>query len=96
MLALADGRILTGRQAVEAALIDAVGGEAEAIAWLEQQWNIDPDLPVVTHYPPPEDGLARAAEWLGGQALSLVGLGGGNANALDGLVSLWQADAIAE
>jgi protease IV len=96
VLELADGRILTGRQAIAAALADEAGGEPEAIAWLEQQWNIEPDLPVVTHYPPAEDSLSRALRYVGGQALSLVGLGAGTTNALDGLVSLWQAENLAD
>jgi len=44
--ALADGRVFTGRGAVEKRLIDALGGEAEAIAWLEDKKKIAPDLPV--------------------------------------------------
>ncbi len=44
--ALADGRVVTGRGAVEKRLIDALGGEAEAIAWLEDKKEITPDLPV--------------------------------------------------
>ncbi|MBU1174210.1 MAG: signal peptide peptidase SppA [Alphaproteobacteria bacterium] len=96
VLELADGRILTGRQAVAAALADAFGGEREAIVWLEQQWNIGEGLPVFTHYPPAEDGLAQLLRYAGGQALSLVGLGGGSTNALDGLVSLWQAENLVD
>lgn len=96
VLELADGRIMTGRQAIEAALVDEVGGEPESIAWLEGQWNLDPDLEVITHYPPPESELSRLLRLAGSQALSLVGLHGGNANALDGLVSLWQAEDIAQ
>src|SRR5690606_35732942 len=36
-LALADGRIITGRVGVETGLIDAIGGELEALAWLEAE-----------------------------------------------------------
>ena len=36
-LALADGRIFTGRQALDAKLIDEIGGEDVAIAWLGTQ-----------------------------------------------------------
>lgn len=45
-LQLADGRIFTGRQALAARMIDAVGGEAEAIEWLETARNVDGGLPV--------------------------------------------------
>lgn len=44
--ALADGRVFTGRSAVEMRLVDALGGEAEAIAWLEDSKGIATDLPV--------------------------------------------------
>lgn len=96
VLELADGHIMTGRQAVKTALIDDVGGEPEAVDWLATQWNLDPDLKVITHYPPPEDSLTRLLRFAGGQALGLVGLAGGNTNALDGLVSLWQAENLTE
>lgn len=43
--ALADGRIFTGRQALEAGLIDAIGGEREARAWLEAERQVPADLP---------------------------------------------------
>jgi protease-4 len=45
-LELADGRIFTGRQALSSGLIDEIGGEEEAIAWLAAERNIDADLPV--------------------------------------------------
>ncbi|MGG7565309.1 signal peptide peptidase SppA [Rhodovulum sp. DZ06] len=35
--AVADGRVMSGRMALEAGLIDALGGEAEAAAWLEAE-----------------------------------------------------------
>ena len=44
--ALADGRVLTGRQALEAGLVDAIGGEAEARAWLAAEKGVPADLPV--------------------------------------------------
>ena len=44
-LALADGRIFTGRQAVDAKLIDEIGGEDVAIAWLGTR-GVDVKLPV--------------------------------------------------
>ena len=42
----ADGRVFTGRQAVELKLVDQLGGETEAIAWLAKEKNIDPKWPV--------------------------------------------------
>jgi protease IV len=43
---VADGRVFTGRQAVSLRLIDEVGDEKTAVAWLEQQKNVKKDLPV--------------------------------------------------
>ncbi len=37
VLALADGSVFTGRQALQRKLIDEVGGELEAVKWLETQ-----------------------------------------------------------
>jgi protease-4 len=91
VLTLADGRIVTGRQGVENKLIDAIGGEAEAIAWLESERQVAADLPVLTYYPPPDDNWFNLPRWLGDAARAGLGLGSGGPIALDGLVSLWQA-----
>ena len=61
VLPLADGRIMTGNQGIASKLVDEVGGEAEAIAWLEANKSIKADLPVVTWYP---GGRSRAG-WTG-------------------------------
>lgn len=44
--AAANGRIMTGHQALEARLIDALGGEEEAIGWLEKDRGVAEHLPV--------------------------------------------------
>ena len=43
---VSDGRVFTGRQAVELKLIDALGDEQAAIDWLAKEKNIDPKTPV--------------------------------------------------
>ncbi|WP_046020381.1 signal peptide peptidase SppA [Magnetospira sp. QH-2] len=43
---LADGRIYTGRQALENGLIDALGDETDARDWLAEEHEIDLDWPV--------------------------------------------------
>jgi protease-4 len=43
---LADGRPYTGRQALSLHLVDAIGGEREARAWLASAKGISADLPV--------------------------------------------------
>ncbi len=44
---LADGRAYTGRQALKLGLIDAIGGEAEARAWLAETQGVAASLPAV-------------------------------------------------
>ncbi|MEO0717641.1 MAG: signal peptide peptidase SppA [Pseudomonadota bacterium] len=41
-----DGRVLTGRMAMEAGLVDEIGGQNEAISWLENERDVPTDLPV--------------------------------------------------
>lgn len=89
-LVLADGRIVTGRQGMEAKLIDAMGGEAEAIAWLESDKDLAEDLPVYTYFPLPKETWFNLGDMLGQSARSALGLGETGPIALDGLVSLWQ------
>jgi protease-4 len=43
---VSDGRVFTGRQAVELKLIDGLGDEETAIDWLAKEKNIDPKTPV--------------------------------------------------
>jgi protease-4 len=43
---VADGRVFTGRQAVGLKLVDQLGGEKTALAWLAKEKNIDPNTPV--------------------------------------------------
>jgi len=41
-----DGRVFTGRQALELKLVDELGNERTAVAWLAREKNIDPNSPV--------------------------------------------------
>jgi protease IV len=90
VLPLADGRIVTGNQGIASKLVDEVGGEAEAIAWLEANKSIKADLPVLTWYPTAQPAWMDWGKYLGGQARSALGLPGEGPVLLDGLVSLWQ------
>ncbi|MDA0229728.1 MAG: signal peptide peptidase SppA [Proteobacteria bacterium] len=45
-IALADGRVFTGRQAVANGLVDEIGGESEALAWLDSKRGVSSSLPV--------------------------------------------------
>lgn len=99
VLAVADGSIFTGRQALQRKLIDALGGEEEAIAWLGTK-GVDTDLEVV-EWKPDRSGNGflfstaagrRLAEALGLPAHSsdLLRELGVDRMFLDGLLSLWQ------
>ena len=99
--AVADGRVFSGRQAVPLKLIDAIGGEREAVAWLEETRGIAKSLPI--------------RDWRRGRSFERLGILGSSARLigalgfpeisqiaerlenierireLDGLVAVWQA-----
>ncbi len=43
---IGDGRVYTGWQAVKNGLVDEIGGQKQAVAWLEKSRGLQPDLPV--------------------------------------------------
>ncbi|MES1990369.1 MAG: signal peptide peptidase SppA [Pseudomonadota bacterium] len=96
---LGDGRVYTGFQAVENGLIDEIGGEEEAVAWLTTARKVEDGLPVETWKPKrPEEalGFLGARAFGEGFARGIVTLGGKTLQTktltLDGLTSVWQAD----
>ena len=99
--ALADGSIFTGRQALAKKLVDAVGGEREAIAWLATK-GVDANLKVVEWKEKKtgsswllSDSYARAlARWLGlpEYDADLIERLGRDRIFLDGLLSLWHPE----
>jgi protease IV len=46
LAAVADGRVFSGRQSIALKLVDEVGGEREAIAWLQREKGLAADLPI--------------------------------------------------
>lgn len=97
VLRLADGSIFTGRQALANKLVDELGGQREAVAWLGTR-GVDADLRVVEWKKKDEGGFfslfGSASSLTGGQSLSeaaqaLLGELGGEHLFLDGLLSLW-------
>ncbi len=48
---LISGRIYSGRQALDNKLVDEIGGEAEAVRWLEEKRGVTKDLKVVNWKP---------------------------------------------
>lgn len=100
---LGDGRVYTGWQAVENGLVDQLGGEDVAIAWLSTTHDIYEDLPVTDWEPRyPELGFAgfmgRAMGRAFGEALLVATdeMTGKTQQTkrltLDGLTSVWQPD----
>jgi protease-4 len=84
---LADGRIFTGQQAAANGLIDEIGGEKEARAWLATVHGIDESLPVHEIEIPDEDGLWHGLfTTIAGKTLFSERV------TLDGLISLWHPD----
>lgn len=84
LAAVADGRIFTGRQALANGLIDEIGGEEEARAWLGAAKRIDPDLP--TRDLNIERAEERLSDIVGAIAEKVLT---SERVRLDGLVSLW-------
>ncbi|GAK46326.1 signal peptide peptidase SppA, 36K type [Tepidicaulis marinus] len=96
---LGDGRVYTGWQAKENGLIDAIGGEEEALAWLSAERQINSELPV-------EDWEVREEPY---ELATFMGRAMGEAFSqaiaettqktlqtegltLDGLISVWHPD----
>jgi protease IV len=96
---LADGRVYSGRQALKEKLIDEIGTEVEARAWLAANKSVDAKLETLKREPPKEQGDLGLPFPLGHAAVDSVleslGLGGLRAKAdaakLDGLLVLWRA-----
>jgi protease IV len=100
---LEQGRIFSGREALTYKLIDEIGGEAEAVQWLEQKRDVPKGLKVVDWKP------KRGSDWTWvGASAAVIGylfgdrIGGEFAQLLsndhsfgtmrlDGLVSVWHA-----
>ncbi len=86
LVVVSDGRVFSGRQAAANGLIDQLGGETEALAWLEDTYGIADDIPVID-VEPIEDlpFLAQTMAWITGDAYFADRL------SLDGLLTLWHA-----
>ncbi len=82
---LADGRIYTGRQAVKNGLIDAIGGEKEALDWLSNTKSINNQLPLrILSFDRDSSFMEKILDrFIGKISIS-------DRLRLDGLVSLWQ------
>jgi protease-4 len=98
---VADGRIFAGTQALSLKLIDGIGGEDEALAWLKSDKGIDTDLPIRNWTAERSGWLQRLTGEAAMGALSELGLadaskilsaasGPMQAQVASGLLVLWQ------
>jgi protease-4 len=100
LAALADGSIFTGRQALAKKLVDELGGEKEAVAWLATK-GVDAKLKVV-EWESDDDGSFFFSNALGEAAARYLGLPsqggtllkelGADRLFLDGLLSVWHPE----
>lgn len=100
---VADGRVFTGRQAVDLKLIDQLGDEKTAVAWLVSEKKVKSDLPVRDFKLAPKFGDLTFLRTAASMSLDALGLGAlarrieqaGLAQAvdrlgLDGMLALWR------
>ena len=85
-LTLADGRVFTGRQAVQAGLVDAIGGEEEARVWLAQAHGVLETVPAMDVVTGDEGGLLGTLDAALKRTLPVRTL------ALDGLIAVWHPE----
>ena len=83
---LADGRVFTGRQAVQAGLVDAIGGEDEARAWLANAHGVLETVPAADVMTGEEGGLLGTIDAALKRTLPARTL------ALDGLIAVWHPE----
>ena len=94
---LTEGRIYSGRQAVDYKLVDQIGDERTALSWLAKERGLPAGLKVLQWKPKAES--SGFFGWMLGSGVEIFGLSGskiaallGQASAtleLDGLVSVW-------
>jgi protease-4 len=100
---VADGRVFTGRQAVELKLVDQLGDEKTAVAWLVAEKKIKSELPVRDYKLAPRFGdltFVRTAASITFDALGLSAIarqieqagvaGAVDQLSLDGMLALWR------
>jgi protease-4 len=96
---VADGRVFTGHQAIDLKLIDQLGDEKTAVAWLVAQKGVKADLPVRDYRLAPRFGDLTFLRTAASITLDALGFGsiarqveqaGIDRLGLDGMLALWQ------
>ena len=93
-----EGTVFTGARGLDNGLVDAIGGQDEAVDYLAQTHGLDAELEVIARRPD------RPVNWQGPSAMARLALGEGgqvtldaqglresvrDAMLLDGILSLW-------
>lgn len=87
---LADGRVFTGQQAIRNKLVDAIGGEEDAVKWLEENRKLAKGLEVFkVELKKPETDLRKLLKTLG-SGTDMVS----KALSFTGLLSIWPNSAM--
>ncbi|MCB4803813.1 protease-4 [Methylobacterium brachiatum] len=74
---VSDGRVFSGRQSVPLKLVDELGGERQAVAWLEKDRGVPKDLPIKDWKPSKESDFSLwSAAGIGADLLGFDGLAG--------------------
>ena len=74
--AVSDGRVFSGRQSIPLKLVDELGGERQAVAWLEKDRGVPKDLPIKDWKPSKDSDFSLwSAAGIGADLLGLDGLG---------------------
>jgi protease-4 len=88
-----DGRVFTGRQAIDLKLIDELGDEKQALAWLAKEKGVDPKTRVRNYDLEPRFSDLPFLHVAAAATLDAVGLGAWTKRIdslnLDGLLALW-------
>jgi protease IV len=100
---VADGRVFTGHQAIDLKLVDQLGDEKTAVAWLVAQKGVKSDLPVRDYKLQPRFGDLTFLRTAASITLNALGLGSiarqveqagvvqaADRLSLDGMLALWQ------
>ena len=86
---VADGRLFTGRQALQLGLIDEVGGRRQAREWLSKTHNLSTALPLL------KSQIENSGNRIFDRLMNLIAkITFSERLTLDGVISLWHPQSI--